>query len=32
MELAGFEHLGAGEEAQGPELPHDVLTHALRQT
>ena len=31
MKLAGFEHLGAGEEPQGSKLPHDVLTHAVRQ-
>ena len=31
MELAGPEHLGASEEPQAPELPHDVLTHAVRK-
>ena len=31
MELAGFEDLGASQEPQGPELPHDVLARAVRQ-
>ena len=31
MKLAGFEDLGAGEEPQAPELPHDVLARAVRQ-
>ena len=31
MELTGAEDLGAGEEAERAELPHDVLTNTVRQ-